>query len=63
MSLCKYLGPVATTILTFHRVDDDEALKSKVNEALTVYDEYMKGRQGGANGKKEEEGTAEPTAA
>ncbi|OAP62979.1 polyadenylate-binding protein, cytoplasmic and nuclear [Fonsecaea erecta] len=42
-------------------IDDDNALRSKVDEALTVYDEYVKGRQstseGGPNGTKEEDGS------
>lgn len=37
------------------RVDDDAALRSKVDEALSVYDDYMKTREGGPNGTKEEE--------
>ncbi len=28
------------------RVDDDVALRAKVDEALTVYDEYMKNKGG-----------------
>ncbi|EXJ94178.1 hypothetical protein A1O1_02571 [Capronia coronata CBS 617.96] len=49
-------------------VDDDAALRSKVDEALRVYDDYMKSRSEGApNGTKEEEApkaeTAEATAA
>ncbi|KIW86107.1 polyadenylate-binding protein, cytoplasmic and nuclear [Fonsecaea pedrosoi CBS 271.37] len=40
-------------------IDDDNALRAKVDEALTVYDEYVKGRQtageGGPNGTKEED--------
>ncbi|KAK5938316.1 Protein phosphatase PP2A regulatory subunit B [Knufia obscura] len=43
-------------------VDDDEALRGKVQEALNVYDEYMKQQ---SNGTKEEDktDTAEATAA
>jgi polyadenylate-binding protein len=50
-------------------VDDDAALRSKVDEALRVYDDYMKSRGGeaGPNGTKEEEApkaeNAEATAA
>jgi len=51
-------------------VDDDAALRSKVDEALAVYDDYMKNRSGEAgpaNGTKEEDAvkgeTAESTAA
>jgi polyadenylate-binding protein len=38
-------------------VDDDAALRSKVDEALSVYDDYMKSRGGdaGPNGTKEED--------
>ncbi|KIW90721.1 polyadenylate-binding protein, cytoplasmic and nuclear [Cladophialophora bantiana CBS 173.52] len=41
-------------------IDDDSALRAKVEEALTVYDEYVKGRQtagDGPNGTKEEDGS------
>lgn len=31
-------------LTTIHRLDDDEALRAKVDEALTVYDEYMKNK-------------------
>ena len=42
--------------LTVSRVDDDAALQSKVNEALSVYDDYMKTKTtDGPNGTKEEE--------
>jgi polyadenylate-binding protein len=34
-------------------VEDEAALKAKVDEALAVYDEYLKA-QGGEEGKKEE---------
>jgi polyadenylate-binding protein len=41
------------------RIDDDAALRSKVDEAMTVYDEYVKGRAGGEpaslNGTKDED--------
>ncbi|RMD44951.1 hypothetical protein DV735_g6, partial [Chaetothyriales sp. CBS 134920] len=44
-------------------VDDDAALRSKVDEALAVYDDYLKSKsKDGANGSKEEE-NPEPTAA
>jgi polyadenylate-binding protein len=32
------------------RVDDDAALRAKVDEALTVYDEYMKNKGGDGEG-------------
>lgn len=42
--------------LTLSSVDDDAALRSKVDEALAVYDDYMKSRaKEGPNGTKEEE--------
>ena len=45
------------TGLTIYRVDDDTALRSKVDEALAVYDDYMKSKaKEGPNGTKEEEG-------
>lgn len=50
-------------------IDDDEALKLKVDEALSVYDDYMRNRAGqaedGANGTAQGEAgeSAEPTAA
>lgn len=39
-----------TNILLF-RLDDDEALRSKVDEALSVYDEYMKNKDEGEAGE------------
>lgn len=42
-------------------VDDDDALRSKVQEALNVYDEYMKSQQNGA--KEDEKKEAEAPAA
>ena len=32
------------------RVDDDAALRAKVDEALSVYDEYMKNKGGDGDG-------------
>jgi polyadenylate-binding protein len=44
------------TRLTIFRVDDDAALRSKVDEALAVYDDYMKTKtKEGSNGTKEDE--------
>jgi hypothetical protein len=45
------------SVLMFPRVDDDAALRSKVEEALAVYHDYMKSKDNkeGANGTKEEE--------
>jgi len=58
MCLCEVLANSCDS------VDDDAALRSKVDEALAVYDDYMKTKKdGGANGTKEEDASAEPTAA
>ena len=44
----------------FASVDDDEALRSKVNEAMSVYDEYMKGRgPPDTNGAGQEDGPSD----
>ena len=48
------------------RIDNDDKLREKVDEALNVYDEYVKnaGEQNGGNqeaeGKAEESAEAEP---
>lgn len=47
--------------LTRCSIDDDEALRIKVQEALNVYDEYMKQQSNGA--KDEDKKEAEATAA
>lgn len=31
-------------LTNFTRLDDDEALRAKVDEAMSVYDEYMKNK-------------------
>ena len=36
-------------MLTFSRVENDEALRAKVSEALVVYKEYMKNRGDGGD--------------
>lgn len=36
-----------------NRVDDDAALRAKVDEALTVYDEYVKNKGGEGEGPAE----------
>lgn len=41
-----------TRLLTMPRIDDDSALGAKVQEAMNVYDEYMKQQ---TNGTKEED--------
>ena len=52
----------------FLSIDDEQALKLKVDEALSVYDDYMRNRagpaEGGANNTAQEEAgeSAEPTA-
>ena len=47
------------TGLHFYRIDDDAALRAKVDEALSVYDDYMKTREGGApNGGQSGDGEA-----
>lgn len=48
----------------FFRTSDDAALRNKVNEAMNVYEEYMKGRntdqkegaEGGENEKPKTDG-------
>lgn len=49
-------------LLTRCRIEDDGALRAKVDEAMTVYDEYVKAQAGpeGEAGKKDE--TAEDKA-
>jgi polyadenylate-binding protein len=56
-------------MLTCDRIEDDAALRNKVDEALSVYDDYVKNNKGGegeaeggeapAETKKEEEKTEE----
>ena len=43
-----------------YRVDDDEKLREKVTEAMTVYDEYVKSAEGGPteNGESKGEDTS-----
>jgi hypothetical protein len=50
-----YHPTIHGTKLTEIRVDDDTALRAKVDEALAVYDDYMKSKQQQTNGTKEEE--------
>lgn len=55
----------ANRSLSAHRIEDDAALRAKVEEALTVYDEYVRtkstsgGNEGDATGG--EGASAEPT--
>lgn len=35
-----------TSANTFYSIEDDSALRNKVDEALTVYDEYVKNNKG-----------------
>lgn len=44
----------ALILILYDSIEDEAALKAKVEEALAVYDEYVKS-QGGAAEKKEEE--------
>ena len=37
--------------LTFNRIEDDTALRAKVDEALNVYDEYVKNKGGEGEGE------------
>lgn len=52
-------------IIHFYSLDDDEALRAKVDEALSVYDEYMKnkgteGEQAGESKPQEAANEASP---
>lgn len=47
-----------THLLTHHSTGDDNALREKVQEALTVYDEYLKNHGGAPQG---EDGSAAQT--
>jgi hypothetical protein len=37
---------LVTQLLTFSRLSDTQALNQKVQEAVNVYDEYMKSKDG-----------------
>jgi polyadenylate-binding protein len=37
--------------LTFNSIEDDTALRAKVDEALNVYDEYVKNKGGEGEGE------------
>jgi polyadenylate-binding protein len=45
-------------MLTLYRIEDESALQAKVNEAMAVYDEYLKSQapEGEGAAKKEESG-------
>ena len=45
--------------LTQLRIDNDDKLREKVDEALTVYDEYVKNAGDGVTGNQEAEGEGE----
>lgn len=49
--------------MSFCRLEDDESLRSKVDEALSVYDEYMKSKsaEGETGGEKPKEAAKENT--
>jgi polyadenylate-binding protein len=40
------LGTYSDLQLIFHSIEDESALRAKVDEALTVYDEYVKTKGG-----------------
>lgn len=46
-------------MLTSPRLEDESALVAKVNEAMAVYDEYVKSQQGPAPGQTQGEAEAE----
>lgn len=41
-------------LLTILRIEDNSALQAKVDEALTVYDEYIKNNKGDGEGEEKE---------
>jgi polyadenylate-binding protein len=43
------------------RIDDDAALRAKVDEAMTVYDEYVKNKAGEKTGSTAESGVEVPS--
>lgn len=45
-----------------HSLDDDEALRAKVDEALSVYDEYMKNKTDEPAAEKPKDAAQEPSA-
>lgn len=51
MSTDLFVGNFHVTNILLFRLDDDEALRSKVDEALSVYDEYMKNKDEGEAGE------------
>lgn len=42
-------------LLTLYSIDDDNALRAKVDEAMTVYDEYVKTQGSEVEGEKKDE--------
>ena len=38
-------------MLTYYRIEDETALRAKVDEALNVYDEYVKNKGGEGEGE------------
>jgi polyadenylate-binding protein len=46
-------------LLTSARLEDEAALVAKVNEAMAVYDEYVKSQQGPGQGPAPGQGEAE----
>lgn len=59
--LSHFLSPAITNLSFSFRLDDEEALRGKVDEALNVYDEYMKnkGTEGEATEPKAQEAPKE----
>lgn len=47
-----YSQRMINLLIFFHRIEDDAALRAKVDEAMAVYDEYVKS-QGGEASKDE----------
>lgn len=48
-STCKFSTPLLeiTFLLTAFSTEDENSLRAKVDEAMTVYDEYVKNNKGG----------------
>lgn len=46
-------------ILTLVSIDNDDKLREKVDEAMTVYDDYVKNSGEGQSNQQETEGNAE----
>ena len=55
MSIMNPFFQSVIAFLTRGSIDDDNALRAKVDEAMTVYDEYVKTQGTEAEGEKKEE--------